>query len=394
MQIHTLPMSRGERDVIARVRMLTDFEWTPIRDIPAYVLGKGHCIIPAGKTVTGFPYSSTEETDKFIGANVSFETFLSAIPNPESKLYQVGHGGKGRCNYGMVCNGFVRCVLGIPYRVNTQCWYQLDGMTKIAEKESYKVEDFRLCDILHAYNDGRNHVALITDIIKDEQGEIQGIEVSEGVAPLCKRETYTPEVYYEKYRPFGLWRYEYLEEVPAFDENDAKVLQSGLDKVIPKITVDGGNRCNYTEGEEIIVSVFEKQPDVVEIVCGDKVVQEYHTSGRCFFPCKLSRGYYEARLKNSSEKVLFCVTKPEITHEVNEDTITIHADARDEQSKLLYLDFRLPGSTVSGIVNFEVLTEEEKLTGEIVRKIPRGAENYKIHFENPYGIWSHRMIKI
>jgi hypothetical protein len=267
-------------------------------------------------------------------------------------------------------------------------------MNQIAAKESYKVEDLKLCDILHAYNDGRNHVAMITDIIKDEHGEVQGVEVSEGVAPSCKREIFTPEVYYEKYRPFGLWRYEFLEDIPVFDERVVEVLQSGVDKITPKITVDGGNRCNYTEDEEIIVSVFEEQPDVVEIVCDGQVVQKYPTNGRCFFYCKLKRGYYEARLGNSGEKVMFCVTKPEILHEVCGDTITLHVDPKDEQSKLLYLDFRLPGDTVSGIVSYEILTDEEKSTGEIVRKIPKGAENFKIHFENPYGSWSHRMLKI
>lgn len=132
-----------------------------MRDIPTYTIKDGHGVIPAGKTVTGFPYSSTEATDKFIGQNVSFETFLSAIPNPESKLYQSGHGALGRCNYGIVCNGFVRYILGIPYRVNTQRWHTIEGMHMVFQKDSYKVEDVKLCDILHAFNDGRNHVFVV-----------------------------------------------------------------------------------------------------------------------------------------------------------------------------------------------------------------------------------------
>ena len=394
MYTHTNPVTRGEKIAIAKARQLTDFEWTPLRDISTYTIKDGYGIIEAGKTVTGFPYSSTEATDKFIGQNVSFETFLSVIPNPESTLYQSGHGALGRCNYGIVCNGFVRYILGIPYRVNTQQWHTLEGMRMVFPKESYKVEDFKLCDILHAFNDGRNHVAMITDIIKDEQGNVVGVEVSEGVAPLSKRETYTPEQYYEKYRPFALWRYDLLEQIPDLDEKDMKVLKNGLEKITPKITVDNGKNSNYYVGEEALISVFEENPDVVEVLKEGKVIQEYRTNGRTFFPCKLSAGYYDVKLKTQGESVSFCVNAPNVRHEVNENTITIYANSNDSKSEILYMDFRMAGKEVAGITSYEILTEEEKKTGVIVRQIPKGAENYKIHFQNPYGTWSHRMIPI
>ena len=151
MYIHTEPKTRGEKTAIAKARQLTDFKWTPLRDIPTYTIKDGHAVIPAGKEVTGFPYSSTEATDKFITENVKFDTFLSTIPNPDSKLYQAGHGAVGRCNYGMVCNGFIRYVFGIPYRVNTHRWYLLDGMHMVFLKEKYTVEDLKLCDILYRF---------------------------------------------------------------------------------------------------------------------------------------------------------------------------------------------------------------------------------------------------
>ncbi len=394
MHTHTNPTTRGEKIVIAKARMLTDFNWTPLRDIPTYTIKDGHGIIPAGKEVTGFPYSSTEATDKFIGENVNFDTFLSVIPNPDSKLYQAGHGAVGRCNYGMVCNGFVRYVFGIPYRVNTHRWYMIDGMRMIYPKEQYQVDDLQLCDILHAFNDGRNHVALITDIIKDEQETIVGVEVSEGVAPLAKRGIYTPNEYYEKYRPFAIWRYDYMDQIPDVDEKAEELLHSGLENIDPKIAVDNGINSNYLVGEEILISVFEEEPDVVEIFDGEEVVREFRTNGRAFFPCKLPAGYYDVRLKQRGECVSFCVNEPQIRHEVNENTITIYANPEDSKSEILYMDFRMAGKEVSGIATFEVLTEEEIKSGVITRKIPKDAENYKIHFRNPYGIWSHQMIPI
>ena len=75
-----LPDTRAKKAIIARSRQLTDFKWTPIRDVPTYLRNVGNTVLPAGIEVTGFPYSSTELTDKFFTENVSFESFLSAIP--------------------------------------------------------------------------------------------------------------------------------------------------------------------------------------------------------------------------------------------------------------------------------------------------------------------------
>ncbi len=83
MYIHTNPITRGEQIAIAKARQLTDFKWTPLRDITTYTIKDGYAVIPAGKEVSGFPYSSTEATDKFIAENVKFDTFLSTIPNPD-----------------------------------------------------------------------------------------------------------------------------------------------------------------------------------------------------------------------------------------------------------------------------------------------------------------------
>ena len=85
---------------------------------------------------------------------------------------------------------------------------------------------------------------------------------------------------------------------------------------------------------------------------------------------------------------------PNIRHEVADGVITVYADPCDENSELVYMDFRMAGERVSGIVSFEPLSDAEKQSGVITRRIPEGAENFKIYFKNPYGVWSHRMIKI
>ena len=198
MLIHTLPKNDGERAALARSLQLTEFVFTPVRDIPTY-LKKKNCILPQGVPVSGFPYSSTEKTDKFITENVSIRSFLSAIANTESKLYQPGQGAYYTCNYGIVCNGLARYAFGIPYRVSTKCWESIPGMRRVADRGCYKAEDIRLLDVLYAVGEGRNHVALITDILKDENGVIREIEVSDAARPSCRRVRFDVEDFFEKW---------------------------------------------------------------------------------------------------------------------------------------------------------------------------------------------------
>ena len=84
--IRTLPDTSAKAAVIARSKQLTDFKWTPLRDVPTYLRNVGNTVLPAGVEVTGFPYSSTELTDKFLCENVSFESFLTAVSNPDSLI--------------------------------------------------------------------------------------------------------------------------------------------------------------------------------------------------------------------------------------------------------------------------------------------------------------------
>ena len=395
MLISTKPKNAGEAAVIARSRQLTDFKWTPIFDVPTYSVKEGQCVIPMGVEATGFPYASTEKTDRFIAENISFESFVTAIRNPYSKLYQPGHAAYNASNFGIVCNGLVRYAFGIRERYNTKRWYDIPGMREVKPKGEYTVDEIELCDVLHAYGEGRNHVSLITDILKNEKGEIELVEVSEAVRPLCKRESYTPEVFYEKFSLFALCRYDLLESVPPLDEKtDSYIWQSSKEIPAPKISVDNGNRSNYKDGEEIVFSVFSEKADTVVICKDGEIFEEVKTAGRAFFPRRLAAGNYVATLRESGESVEFAVVKPKISFEVSDGAVTVSADSMDEKSRVLYMDFRKPGAWFAGLVKCEVLTEEERRSGKISRPIPDSAENFKIYFENEYGVWTHSPINL
>ena len=399
--IHTKPKNEIEAAIIARSRELTDFKWTPVRDIPTRVSRYGdfsYIVLPEGEPLRGFLYSSTEETDKFFTENVTHESFLSAIPNPYSKLYQPGHGAFAAANYGIVCNGLVRYAYGIPYRVPTKMWYSIPGMCKVMSRGEYTVDELRLCDILYAFGEGHGHVALITDIIKNENGEVVGIEVSEAVRPTCRRATFTPEEYYEKYKRFEICRYDRMDEVPPLDrELHALLFESGIEKITPRIAVDNGNKSNYLLGEETIITANTDGTDKIEILSGSKVIEEYTVTGKAVIPVVLPRGYYIARLKKSGDYTEFAVCKAEVTHEVKDGKITVSADPCDENSEIWYMDFRgerRSYGNVSHLVKHEILTTDEKECGVFTREIPEGAYNFKVYYKNEYGVWTHPMTPV
>ena len=395
MLISTLPKNQGERAALARSLQLTEFVWTPVRDVPTYVKEK-NCILPAGVPVRGFPYSSTEKTDKFIAENVQLRTFLSAIRNPYSKIYQPGQGAFYACNYGIVCNGLVRYALGIPYRVSTVHWEDIPGMRRIADRGCYTAEDIRLLDVLYAYGEGRNHVALVTDILKDESGKICEIEVSEAVRPSCLRARYGLDAFFEKFMLFHLDRYEYLADVPPVCEADAALLRNYEDGAPPHaIEADGGDFSNYLLGQIATLATFTDTEDTVEIYKDGTLVEAYEVCGRAvraFEPEEY--GYYTARLKENGAEVKFAFLRAKTDFKIENGTITVTADPCDENSEIHYMDFRTPGESPKSLAKYEVLTEEEKKSGIITRTIPENAGSFKVYYKNAYGIWTHPLKKI
>ena len=416
MLISTKPDSKGKEAVLYRSRQLTEFQWTPVGDIPVYTKATGKTKLTAGVPQQGMLYSSTEPTDKFIAENISFETFLSVIANPDSALYNKDINGHNNswAYFGLVCNGLARYSFNICRRYSTKRWPTIPGMRKIADEGCYSAEQVRLCDVLYAFGKGRNHVALITDILRDETGEIRQLEVSEAVRPTCERKQYALDAFFEKYKLFALWRYDLVDEVPPTDPYQDHCLQQGVPG-LPVIAVDYGNKTNYRTYEEVVISVFPEGENTLEICRGDEILETLTITGRGKIVRRFDRGYYQVRHVATGEQVEFCVTEPKLSHKVEDGKLTVQADSCDPGSKILHMEFReksrggighvmgkddqnIPvvfyNTSCASLAKMEELTDTEKACGVFTREIPEDAANFKVYFENQYGIWTHTMIPL
>lgn len=413
MLISTKPDTKGKAAVLYRSRQLTEFRWTPVGDIPVYTKQTGKTRLPAGQEQLGMLYSSPEPTDKFIFENLSFETFLSVLANPDSALYNKDLNGHNNswAYFGLVCNGLARYAFNIRRRFSTKRWPTVPGMRKIADDGAYTAEQMALCDVLYAHGKGRSHVAMVTDILRDEAGVIRQIEVSEAVRPVCERKQYDLDVFFEKYKLFALWRYDFVDEVPMPDPWQDRCLRQGVPG-LPVIALDCGNKANYRTYEDVVISAFAEGENEIQICRGGEVLEDIVISGRGNITRRFDRGYYSVRHVPTGEKVEFCVTEPKIRHQTEDGKLTVWADPCDADSKILYMDFREKSrsgvnhvvgmadqkiyysTTCASLAKLEELTDEEKAAGVFTREIPDDAANFKVYFENKYGVWTHTMIAL
>lgn len=259
MLIYDTPTCQGMENALKRVRQMADIRWTPIRPYPcAYPLENGDqpAYFPAWRPQTGMPYSSARIHEKFVGYNVSFETFFTALSNPNSVLYTrnlFGQGARMAAWYGVVCSAMCSYALDLPMRYMTANWKDVPGMHCI---EGATAADIRLCDTLCS----KTHVAIVTDVARTADGTVHAITVTESTRPQCVRKTYTPEEFarywladYKVYRYAAFDRVAYTPLPYAPLPGDPPLPPPAPN---PDLMPDYGDKANYASGETVELSLL------------------------------------------------------------------------------------------------------------------------------------------
>ena len=319
--LHDVPSSQGIKNGLKRAKRLVEAQFTPVRRFPVvtnlyhedgsrtYIENYAMAWLPQ----KGMPYSSVRRVEKYIGYNVSFETFYSALTNPDSVVYArpiIGTGQNVHNHYGIVCSCFVSEVLDLPYR--TPC-IRIPGIPGVSEIEAEPMENLRLLDIVLNV---KRHAAIITDIERDERGIVRFITVSESVLPFCRAIRYTPEEFrgYWLENDFRIFRYEGAHRITYTPdpflpiEEDGAPVEARINRVL---MTDYGNRANYRLGEQVVISVFDAGFDRISVEAPDRTaslfpVRDGKTTLRPEKP-----GFYKVRALRGgaeSEPVEFCAT--------------------------------------------------------------------------------------
>ena len=248
------PLEIGTLNAVKKAHQMTDIEFTPLNPI-----GANYRTYKAGETYQGLIYSSVKEIGTYVGPNVSFHTFMTAIHNPRSKIYterinkRPYHGTNCKAYYGTVCSGLVSYALGIGLGS-----YDFPNSSLMVEVDYSEIDNIQVADVL--WKSG--HVALITDVARDTSGHVASIEVSEAKQNGCVRYT-IPAIRFSNFMSSSFTRiYRYTELYKNTDYTPAPEFVAVMDETpVPfvyndDLCADKGDKSCYLEGEKITINVM------------------------------------------------------------------------------------------------------------------------------------------
>lgn len=317
------PISKGVENALKRAKQMTELKWTPVERFPSGMIIRDKdkkrvdidMFTEKCCPQKGISYSSVRCYEKFVGDNVLFETYLSAVSDPRSVVYTRSQHGNGRAMfnfYGTVCSSFAAYVLHLPVRFPCSRWTTIPGVTAV---DTTVLENLQLCDVLLS----SYHIAVITGIRRDVDGIVRRITVSEGTTPVCKVSEYTPEEFrgYWLDTDYAAYRYAGVHDVPYTPDPFSPVEGDPITElpVINRVLQpDYGSKANYMLGDTVVLDIMEDGWISVQITGPETLVLPVDEEQKASF-CPSIPGYYTACCVNDqgqSAPVEFRVTDMEI----------------------------------------------------------------------------------
>lgn len=401
---HDWPDTQGKENVLLRAKLCAGYRWTPLRDVPRTVRVVSQTCpedtpkskYEAWRPVVGLPYSSVRYEEKFIGINVSFETYYTALMNPESVLYKRDLTGKGKRMsswYGMVCSSFVSFALGLKCRRVCAVWASFDDIEELSRSS---VDDIQLCDVLCS----KTHMALVTDIARNGDGKPVLLTVTECTTPKMAVQAFTAEEF-EKFwlAKYKIYRYRDIDSVNFPEDPYCQITPAGATRpyfnhvLLPNY----GNRANYRMEERVELNVMEEgwgalyaENDRGEAVWSDAV---FGTGVYTWTPT--DPGFYKlwcAGGGKKSDAVEICVTdfSAEIADTVKGPAVTFKGGPDDECISC-FVSRRKDRYAVLE----HVLTEDEKAARIcIITGLTDGEYELKAIAQNRFGQYSTKVIPL
>ena len=269
--LYDIPRSAGVQNLLDRARRVTEFKWTPVQELYLQETRPGVAFIAPccnGKTpkkpeeYVGIPYSSARLANKFVGIDVTFDAFFTAVQNPTSVLYQRNNGdfydpdyhcliGNTFLCYGTVCSAFADYAYDLPIH---RCTYEWGYSQEFYEVLDGTVDCLQLGDsLLINRADGTvgGHVSVVTGIGRDEQGKVRQVQISEGTEPCARSTWFTAEEFSRTLLTGGgtnrVFRYRYLDSV--------RPPEPLLSRSKGELMLNYGDYSGYLEGETIEINI-------------------------------------------------------------------------------------------------------------------------------------------
>ncbi len=380
-----------------RAYQMAKIKWTPLDSIPQ----RNNGFFLPNITYTGMIYSSVKEMNKYVGQDVSFHTFLSAVSNPRSVLYteQVDSppylGRNCAAYYGTVCSTAVDFALGLERPFPANYYKELPYFKRVVQ------QDFHFCspgDVV--WKDG--HVVLITDVQRNEQNSIEQIEILESIGAVTSIKTYSLEQFEQRWKGQNwiLYRFSDFDRKLSYDY--IPYVYAGDNEEIASFPYNNflccsrGDRASYREGEDVVINILASDYSIIELTnltSGKTIKRDCEGIPDVVF-CGLEPGEYSAcLLKNASrsEVCLFEVLETNVYVEWSGRTLITEFSSSNAEP-----DFIVFCSDYGAYYYFSDITMEEKALGEkkIFCRSSVSGLYIKVHFKGKYGRVSNTIIPL
>lgn len=384
----------GALNAIKKAYQMTDICFTPI---DSFVANPDKTYY-GGKKYQGIVYSSVKELHSFVGIDVSFHTFMTALHNQRSVMYTENvskppyHGVNCGAYYGTVCSGLITYALGLNVYQKSYDVGHSDLMQLVSEQSANGIQ---LADVLWR----KGHVALITAIKRDSKtGRVVQVEISQALHRGCYRSWKNSEKSFNEMLRKGKWkiyRYKYLNQNTEYTPL-TNFVAVGNEKLTPykyndEICTSRGDKACYIVGDEVVLNIASGYKEI-EIYKDTKLYRTLKIGKDVDITVSgLPYGDYKARVVNGQKKSDYTYWKViDVNVKTDRKKGIIHFNSSN--SSPVYAEFcSAHGGTrpTSGV--FE-LTETDIKNGYIkvnryTNKLREKLQNkyVRVHFECDYG---------
>ena len=397
----------GAMNAVKKAHQMTDLPILPAVTFKSYPKAKNK--YEAGKKYQGVVYSSVKEINTYVGHDVSFHTFMTALHNPRSVFYTEHldeppyHGSNCRAYYGTVCSGLITYALGFKVTQRSADILVADYFELITDQSARGV---RIADLVCK----NGHPRLVTGIERDRDGKLGTIEISVAANSGCRRFSIEGEDAFNEWlkkNNYQIYRYKYLYKNTSYKPAN-EFVAVGNEKLKPftyndVICANKGDKACYVTGEDVILNVFG-EGDKVEIYKDSKLFKtiDLHRKDTDVTLKDYPYGDYHARVVNGKIKSDYTYWKIiDVNVKIDRGKNRICFNSRNATP--VYYEFCNIGGarpTNKNRVYAAEFTKAEKDNGYVMVDAPQkptkkkaGWPYVKVHFECDYGKVTNKPIK-
>ncbi len=400
--IHDVPENIGVLNTINRAYQMANLSYVPVVNLPTQVNTATYPnYIPEGTNIDGVMYSSVRDEGLYVPQCVSLQTYMTALLNPNSYIYTKTEPSphyNGLTYYGAVCSSMVGWCYGIDDVIATTISFgTYPGMEIIEDQSPYGL---KLGDML---NRPGVHIEIVTDIVKNNRGIIQYIELTDQVNnsshPMTRKRQVSASVVQDMIdtQHYIAMRYHYIYKVPYTPSPWVNLDdETSEPEYNHNLSPRRGENANWRPGETIQIDVTDGTGFTsAKLYKGDTLVSTINIPAANLLEySSLAYGSYKVCLtdgSNDSEFVYFDIidTRETFTALGSKQVKAEYNSENGTPSSISFCEANSSDSDYKGVLAFHVLTDTEVSAGTATVEAPNtGAWLIKVMYKTAFGLYS------